>query len=58
MIKNIFSRITNSTDLLIGVILGSLFTLFIGLFITPLLVAEIVWGIAFVFIMFLLFARH
>jgi hypothetical protein len=58
VIKNLFSRITDSFDLLIGAILGSFFTLIIGLFIPQIVIAEIAWGIAFVFIMFLLFSHH
>lgn len=49
---------TDSFDLLIGAILGSFFTLIIGLFIPQMVIAEIAWGIAFVFIMFLLFSHH
>ena len=44
-----------------GVILskfGSFFTLAIGLFIPQIVVAEITWGFALVFIMFLFFSHH
>ena len=56
--KYIFSRTINSFDLLIGIILGSFFTLAIGLFIPQIVVAEITWGFALVFIMFLFFSHH
>jgi hypothetical protein len=58
MTKNEFSRTTNIIDLSIGFILGSIFILIIGLFVSPVMIAEIIWGFAFVFIMFLLFLLH
>lgn len=57
MIKNLF-RMADISDLLIGGILGSIFILIIGLSIPQVIIAEISWGIAFVFIMFLLFLHH
>jgi len=56
--KNIFSRKTDSSDLLIGVALGSFFTVTIGLFVPQIVVAEIAWGFAIILIIFLLFSRH
>lgn len=48
----------DASDLLTGGILGGIFILIIGLFITQITIAEIIWGIAFVFIMSLLLSRH
>lgn len=58
MMKNLFSKMADSFDLLTGVILGSFFTVLIGLFISQIVVAEITWGFAVVFIVFLIFSHH
>ena len=56
--KDPLSRKTNASDLLIGGVLGSVFTSIIGLFVSHVLIAEIIWGFAFIFIIFLLFSQN
>ena len=52
------TRKTNVVDLLIGGVLGSISTLIIGSLTPKIIIAEIIWGFAFVFIIILLFSRH
>jgi len=56
--SDVFTRKIYSSDLLIGGILGSVFTVTIGLFVSQIVTAEIVWGLAFIFIVILITLRR
>ena len=48
----------SSSDLFTGSIFGGVFILAIGLFFHQIATAEISWGVAFIFIVFLLISHH